>query len=241
MGSIKEKVLEKIKKGEIRMRPKVYFSLKKVFSLCLFAFAIFLSFFFLSFIHFHLISSGLWYLPKFGPKGFLVFFKNLPWVLIIFAFVLVFLSTILFWNFSFRWPLFVSLLGIFLVLFFGSFAMEKMAIHPKLLLEAKEGRELPLISPIYLRYGEQKFKEFHRGIIEKVSTSSVFIKKPDGEVLELKFEKWPEQIKEMKEGEGVVIFGEKENGKIKNFKMRKIKDQFLPFERKLFRLHQRMK
>lgn len=32
-------------------------------------------FFILSFIHFHLILSGIWYLPRFGLEGFFVFFE----------------------------------------------------------------------------------------------------------------------------------------------------------------------
>lgn len=111
--------------------------------------------------------------------------------------------------------------------------MAKTNLHSKLLMETKKGKIPAPISPLYLKYGMPKFQEFHRGIIEKVSTTSIFVKRRDGEILEAKFEKKTPFFEKLREGEGIVIFGKKENGKIRGRKIRKIQDQFLEFERKI--------
>lgn len=239
----KEKILEKIKKGEVKMKPKIYFVLKTILFAGIFGLFLIFSFFFLSFIHFHLISSGIWYLPKFGIEGFFVFLKSLPWFLMILAIFLILILEILSrkFSFSFKRPILISLLTIIFIVFLGSFLFTKSNIHPRLLLESKEGKIPPPISPIYLKYGMPKFKEFHRGIIEKVSTSSVFIRKPDGEALEVNFEKPLPYFGKFKEGEGLMIFGKRENGKIKKFKIKKINDEFLKFERKMLGPHLKVK
>ncbi|MBC7074165.1 hypothetical protein H5T58_02135, partial [Candidatus Parcubacteria bacterium] len=75
MEKLKDKILEKIKKGEIKMKPKLYFLLKSILFVLVLGFLVLFSFFLVSFIRFHLISSGLWYLPNFGPEGVLAFLR----------------------------------------------------------------------------------------------------------------------------------------------------------------------
>lgn len=237
--SLKNKILEKIKEGKVRMRPKIYFILKTISFFGLFVLFLFFSFLFFSFIHFYLISSGLWYLPQFGIKGFFVFLKYLPWTLIFFALFLFLILEIFTRKISFKWPILFSILGMIILLMVGSFLISKSNIHPNILLKAKEGRVSPFLSPIYLKYGMPKFKDFHRGVIEKISTSSVFIRKANDEVLEVKLEKLLPSPEKIEEGDSIVIFGKKENGKIRGKGIKKISDDFLPFEKKF--LHQRWK
>lgn len=241
--TIKDKILEKIKKGEVKMKPKIYFVLRAILFAGIFILFLIFAFFFLSFIHFYLISSGIWYLPKFGFEGFFVLLKSLPWFLIILALGLILILEILSrkFSFSFKKPVLFSLFGIILIVFLGSFLFIKSNVHPRLLLEAKEGKIFSPISPMYLKYGLPKFKEFQRGIIERVSTSSIFIKRGDGEMIEVRFEKPLPAFEKLKEGEGIMIFGEKENGKISGRKMRKINDEFLKFERKMLSPHFKVK
>lgn len=233
--TIKDKILEKIKRREIKTKPRIYFVLKTILFFGFFILFLIFAFFLLSFVHFHLIASGLWYLPKFGFKGFFVFLKYLPWFLIISTTILILILAIMSrkFPFSLKRPVLFSLCGITLIVFLGSVIFAKANFHPRLLLEAKEGKIPRPISPIYLKYGLPKFKEFHRGIIEKISTSSIFIKRGDGEMIEVRFEKPLPVFEKLKEGEGVMIFGEKENGRIRGRKMRKINDEFLKFERKM--------
>lgn len=241
-SSLKYQILEKIKKGGVKMKPRFYFILKGIFFFGFFALILGFSFLFCSFIHFHLVSSGIWYLPRFGVLGFLVFLKSLPWILIALAIFLILILEILSrkFSFSFKRPILFSLLAIIFIIFLGSFLIVKTEIHPKLFLKANEKNFLPPISPIYLKYGIPKYKEFHRGVIEKVSTSSIFLKKLNGELLEIEI-KEPFLSEKFREGEGIMIFDKEKNGKPKELKIKKINDKFLEFERKIINSHLRMK
>lgn len=241
-NGLKEKILSKINRGEVKMKPRLYFFLTGILFLIIFSFFFIISFFLVSFIHFHLISSGIWYLPHFGAKGVLIFFKSLPWALIILTIILILLLEFLSrkFSFSFKKPILISLLIIIFLVFLGSFFVTKGNIHPRLLLRAKE-RKIPLLEPLYLKYSAPRFPEFHRGAIEKVSTSSLFIRGMDERLIEVKLEKPLPSSERLKEGEGIIIFGEKEDGKMRAKKWKKIKDEILPFERKMLGPHFRMK
>lgn len=238
-STIKEKILEKIKEKKVKMKPKFYFLLRTALLFGVFVLGVLFSIFILSFIHFRLISSGLWYLPKFGFEGFFVFLKSFPWSLIVLVLILIFTLEILSrkYSFSFKIPILFSILGIFLIVLFGSFIFAKTQLHSRFFLKAKEGKILSPISPLYLKYGLPGSKEFHRGIVEKISPHSLFIRKANDEILEVKLEK-PLQER-IEEGDSIVIFGKRENGKIMGKKFRKIKDGFSPIERKFFHLHKR--
>lgn len=240
-GKLKDKILEKIKEGKVKMKPKFYFVLKAILFILIFVLLLGLSFFLLSFIHFHLISSGIWYLPKFGIEGIFLFLKSLPWFLIIVAFILILILETLSREFSFKKPILISVLGLILIVLVGGFLIAKANIHPRILFKARKGEMPSPISPIYLKYGIPRFKEFHRGIIEKIAPNSLFIKRADGEVLEVKFEKPSSFPERFKEGEGILIFGKRENGKIRGWKLKKIEDQFLEFERRIIKFPPKLK
>lgn len=241
-NGLKEKILSKINRGEVKMKPRLYFFLTGILFLIIFSFFFIISFFLVSFIHFHLISSGLWYLPRFGAKGVLIFLKSLPWPLIIFTIFLILLLEFLSRKFSlsFKKPVLISLLAIVFLVFLGSFLLSKGNVHPRLLLKARE-RKVPLLQPLYLKYGAPRFPQFHRGVIEKVSTSSLFIRGMDERLIEVKLEKPLPPAERLQEGEGVIIFGEKEDGKMRAKRWKRIKDEILPFERKMLGPHFRMK
>lgn len=237
-NSIKERILEKIKQGKVKMRPKIYF----VFKTILIIFGIFLflglSLFLLSFIHFHLRISGLWYLPRFGLGGLAIYFKSLPWLLILVFIVLILLLEVLSRKFSIVWkkPLLYSFLAIFAILIIGTFILDKTSVHPRLLFETQRGK-IPPLAPLYREIGLPEFRDFHRGIVERVGEKEFLLKKVDGKELKVSF---PKEIKfplelEIKEGDSVVIMGKKEDSKIKAIKIRKVEDRFKFFERELLR------
>ena len=80
--SVHDQVLEKIGRGEVRMRSKAYFVLR-LFVLLFVAVAVFLlSALIASFIFFNLRESGEEYLLGFGARGILTFLALLPWALL---------------------------------------------------------------------------------------------------------------------------------------------------------------
>ncbi len=101
--SIKERVLEKIKSKHIKMRPKFYFVLKTVLLAVGFFMVGALVLFLISFISFHLRASGIWYLPGFGPRGWGIYLRLMPWFLILAGLILILMLEILSKRCSFVW------------------------------------------------------------------------------------------------------------------------------------------
>src|SRR5205823_1531144 len=82
-------ILDKIKEGKIKMKPRAYFIARTVFFalgvIILLLFLIYLA----SFIVFSLRVSGLVFLPGFGFSGVRILFGSLPWLLIFLAAALI--------------------------------------------------------------------------------------------------------------------------------------------------------
>lgn len=234
--SLKETLLEKIKSGEMKMRPRAYFILKTILivggSLLVGGLAIFL----ISFISFHLRLSGIWYLPGFGFRGLGIYLRLLPWFLIFISLFLILILEILAKRFSFVWrrPIVYSLLLIIVVALIGGFIITKTSFHPGLFLQAKQGK-LPLIGPVYRDFGMPRFQDVHRGVVEELIENGFLLRKADDELLTVILvsgTRFPFE-KEVRQGDTVVVMGEREDSTVRAFGIRRIEDEFRPFERRL--------
>ncbi len=233
--SIKKKVLEKIRSGEVNMRPKIYFLLKAIFVAG--TILVFIGFFILltTFIVFHLRAGGVLYLPGFGFRGMGLYFTSLPWILILLSVFLIFILEILTKRFSFVWrqPALYSLLAIILITIIGGFFVDRVAFHQSMLLRSEQGRFF-LVSPIYREFGMPKFRNIHRGVIKEIDEESLLLQMIDGEVLKAVFlpdVRYP-LSEGLEEGDTIVVVGERDNGTIQAFGVRKIDDDFRQFERR---------
>jgi len=119
MNSISDKIFNKIKKEQIKMRPKIYFILKAVLIALTTLLVAFFVLFLVSFIFFNLRASGAWFLPRFGLPVIGIFFKSLPWLLILITIILIGVLEILVKRFSFayRRPILYSILFIIIFTF----------------------------------------------------------------------------------------------------------------------------
>jgi len=234
--SIKERILEKIETGQVKMRPKIYFLLKTMLIVggifLISGFIIFL----ISFIHFHLRITGLWYLPSFGFRGLGIYFRLLPWFLILISLILILILEILAKRFSFVWrrPIFYSLLAIILISLVGGFIINKTPFHSRLFFQARQGK-LPLMAPAYRQFGMPKFEDVHRGIVEKLTENGFLLRKTDDELLKIILT--PDTQfpfgKEIKIDDSVVVIGKRDDNTVRAFGIRKIDDQFRTFEYRL--------
>jgi len=232
--SLVNQVLEKIKSGQIKIRPKIYFILKTILIIGgVLGFGV-LVIFLISFIRFHLRASGIWYLPGFGFRGLGIYLKLLPWFLIFICLLLILILEILAKRFSFVWrrPIFYSLLAIILIALIGGFIIEKTPLHPNLLLQAREGR-LPFAGPMYRDFGMPSFKDVQRGVVEEVIENGFKIRTFDDQLLTIvliRDMRFPFK-EEIKQGDSVVVMGEREDDTVRAFGIRKIEDYFRTFER----------
>jgi hypothetical protein len=226
--SIKELVLDKIKKGEVKMRPKAHFILKTILALSVAVVLVLFVLYLTSFISFSFKAGGIGVLPGFGSRGLGSLFSAMPWPLILIAAVLIFVLEILVrrFAFSYRQPILYSVLAIVLVVSLGSFAVNKTYLHPALFQRAQENR-LPLAGGLYRDFGLPKSQDMNRGIVSEI-TESGFYFKANGEALnvivsaETRFPKGAG----IKEGELVMVLGERKGDTIQAFGISKINDDF---------------
>jgi len=235
-SSLSEKVLEKIKSSQVKMRPKFYFVLK-TFLIIGGVFIIgALTVFLISFIGFHLRASGIWYLPSFGFRGLGIYLRLMPWFLILAGLILILILEILAKRFSFVWrrPIIYSLLAIILIALIGGFIIERTPFHRGLFFQARQGK-LPFAGPVYREFGMPRFHDVQRGVVEEVIENGFKIRTFDDQLLTVVLAEETQFPfgKEIEKGDTVVVMGEREDDTVRAFGIRKIDDQFRDFERRL--------
>ena len=238
-NSIAEKIISKIKKGEIKMKSKLSFILKitllAVLSLALAFFVACL----VGFIIFSLRASGAWYLPAFGFRAFGAFLHSIPWILIL-AVVALFIGLemlILCFSFSYRRPIIYSILGIAILIILGGLIVDKTHLHPFLFDKAQRGR-LPIMDKPYRDFGMPEFPDFQRGVVLELTDQGFSMENPKGEILNVIFTsgvKIPPGIN-IGEKDSVVVLGEKKDNTIEAAGVHKINDKldFFPKPKRKF-------
>jgi len=116
-------LMEAIKSGKVKMRPRRYFLLRDALAVTAIVIILLIVVYFASFIIFVLHQSGAWFVPVFGLSGWFALFYALPWVLIalsgLFVIALAFLAKR--YQFGYQWPLLYSVLGAFFLIVAVSF------------------------------------------------------------------------------------------------------------------------
>lgn len=222
---ITNKVLNKIKRGEVKMRPKTYFIFKAVLlalgTLFLTLFIICL----ISFIVFSLRANGVLFLPKFGFPGIKLLLGSLPWLLVFLAIILIILLQIFAKHFSFvyRRPIIYSLLVVIMIVSAGSFLIDRTSFHPNLFWKAQEGR-LPAMGGFYRHLGAPAMKNVHRGIVSELVDNGFKIETIHNEILDVTIDSETRLAKcqEIKEGDVIVIIGERNDGEVQAIGVRKV-------------------
>lgn len=169
-SKIKNNILEKIKHGEVSMRPRWHFVLETILvvsGMVLLAMGLL---YLLSFIVFFFRQSGLFFTPLFGFHGIITFLYASPWLLIFVAIVFIGALEVLVrkYSFGYRTPLLYILFGIVGISFLGTYVLAQTPIHARLQMYTNESR-IPFVAPLYKKYGEHKLPNVHMGIISEVT------------------------------------------------------------------------
>lgn len=170
MNNVKDTVLNKIKNGEVAMRPRWHFVLKSALALIgMFIITLWLIYL-VSFIVFALVASGVVIIPTFGFNGLVEFLLALPWLLILVATMFVILLEILVnkYSFGYRKPLLYTLFGVIGLTVFGTFIVSISGIHNMAMQRSIESR-LPLVGGVYRGYGIPLHENIHIGEIESIN------------------------------------------------------------------------
>ena len=147
---LKNNVFEKIRVGEVSMRPKIYFIARVVGILVLALLTSAAAIFVLSFAFFSIHESGEEFLLGFGQRGLDAFVSLFPWWSFLFTLALIMLLDYLLRYFRFGYK--VSMLRIFLIVLsvvvIAGIALNFTPLH-SLLLDSADHDHLPFIGELY--------------------------------------------------------------------------------------------
>lgn len=225
--STSEKLLDKIKKGELKKHSKYYFVFRTfLWGLGAFLILIF-SIFLGSFIVFSLRASGALFLPLFGFPGMRIFLFSFPWLLILIVVFLVLLIEGLVKKFPliYRKPLLYSILGILIVVLVGSFVLDKSRLHVRFLERAQDYR-LPLVGSVYRGQGMKQIKNTYIGRVTETTTDGFYIIMNESQKIKVLISKQTKFIphKDIGIEDVVLIFGEKKEEGIVALGIKKIEN-----------------
>jgi hypothetical protein len=181
-NDIKNQILEKIKSGEVNMKPKYYFIIKLV-ALALTVFLTFiLSTMLVSYVIFSIKISGQFFLLGFGAKGLYHFFIALPWFILGIDVLLIFFLDWLLKSFKFGYNSSVMFLFVVTLVSITVLAslINSTSFHRDMMLRA-EGRGLPIAGGFYndLRRSHKSQGLFRGEIMSIEGTSTFYIRYVD--------------------------------------------------------------
>ena len=220
MNNVKDTVLNKIKEGEVAMRPRWHFVFKGGLALVGIGVLALWLIYLVSFIMFALATSGVIMIPAFGFQGLVGFLLALPWLLILVAAVFIVLLEILVnkYSFGYRKPLLYTLFGVVGFTVVGTFLVSQTGLHDVAMQRSVESR-LPVVGSMYKGYGIKPNEQVHIGEIVLVSENGFVIdERLHGELAVLVTEstRKPKEIA-FRVGDRVIVFGNRLENEIEAF------------------------
>lgn len=149
-NNLKKDILSKINSGDIKMKPKIYFTAKTILVLLAVTVTIVVLFFLISFMVFSIRDSSRLFLLGFGDAGIWTFLITFPWLLLVIEIILLVVVDILlkYFKFAYKTPFIYLVTGTTIVVVFISFFVSSIPIHETLYQEATE-QKIPVFETIY--------------------------------------------------------------------------------------------
>jgi hypothetical protein len=165
-NNLEEGVMQAIKSGGVKMRPRWYFVWRDVLGVIAIIVILLIAVYIGSFIIFVLHQDGAWFVPVFGLSGWYALFNALPWTLVFLSAVFVVILAILAkrYPFGYKWPLIYSILAIGFLIVGVCFLFIQTSFYDALFNSAVS-REIPVLGWYYPGIGFLGPGDIHRGTI----------------------------------------------------------------------------
>lgn len=229
--NLQESILESIKKGETKMRPRWHFVLKAILLVVSCVIVATFMLYTASLVVFVMQQNGGLYAPMFGLRGVRAFLVSLPWLLILLAVIFIGILEILVRHYSFAYkrPLLYSISAIIIFIAMGSFAVARSPLHQNLYERAQSNR-LPFAEHMYKRVDERKSKHIHPGMIVEVQPSSFIMQNRNAQNILVEITSRTKIVPKgtIKENQKVMVIGEKDGDVIRALGVRKAERLILP-------------
>lgn len=225
ISSIQNAVLDKIKAGEAKMRPRWHYALKAVLILIGLIMVALAALYVASLSLFVMRENGALFAPAFGWRGMHVFFVSIPWILILLciAFVIILELLVKHYAFAYRRPLLYSVAFVLLFTLFGSIFVVRSGLHENMYRQVVQ-KKLPVAGPLYRSVESHMPKRIHPGIVLEINDQGFTMQRRDKNIIFVivtpRTHILPPGVVSPKEE--VVVFGEKNGGGITAFGVRRI-------------------
>jgi len=217
-NSIKEQILDKIKKGEFKMHPKFYFFLKAIVVTIIVIILIVIIVFLISFIVFSSENNGAQFLIGSGFKGILSAIYLLPWIFVLIVLIAIILIEKLIkrYKFTYKRPLIYSLL---FIVIFG--AVCGLIIHKTFL---HQGVSCLINDFFYGGPRSTNLPDTHEGRIYKINENEIEIMDLNGQILDAIFpsESFKLKDREFERGDKIIFTGLRKDSVINISSYRKL-------------------
>ena len=227
---IQHEVLERIRSGKLRMKPRLFFILKTILVISITALILVISVWLASFISFGLRLSGNESLLGFGTRGSLIFLTVFPWGLAIIDVLLVLLLMALLRRFAFGYRR--SLLYLLALLIIGAVAVGLLfdrgtRFHDDRFEEAEAGELFGPLEALYESAHSRAPEEhgIYRGFVVAITQDS-FVLTHDDHDRDEDDGTWTVRppagfaLESLRIGALVYVAGEREGGEIEAYGVR---------------------
>ncbi len=226
-SGIRARVLEKIKRGRVKMRPPWHFTLLAALGTTGGALAALTLLYLVSFIIFTARQSGIWFVPSFGFRGWYALLTSLPWLLVALAvlFAAGLERLVKHYPFAYRRPLLYSVLGIVLLAVAGGFLVSRTPLHSGLMRYA-EHHPLPVAGRFYRSMRHRRLPHVHRGRVASFTNMGFVLRDFRGNTVEIVITprtRLPNG-RDFTVNDDIVVFGDRRDGRIQAFGIRKISE-----------------
>ncbi len=236
-NSLTSRILNRLKSGEVKMRPKGYFILRAVLVALITCLVALFVLYLVSFIFFSLRASGVWFLPGFGFGAMGVFIKSLPWSLILIALILIVVLELFVkrFGFAYRRPILYSVLVIVVFTLLGSLLIAKTPLHSDIFLRAHQGKLPPLAGGFYRGFGMPKLPDVHFGVVCDIGDNEFCLETDEGETLVILVASTTAFSlgADITEDDRVVVLGKRDDSRVEASAVRRIEEEFGDFRRGL--------
>lgn len=229
MKNFKQNILNKIKSGEIDMKPRWYFVFKGLLLVLGLISMSLVVVYLISFILFALRQSGVGFAPAYGFRGLSMFVIGSPWLLILSSgfFLLLLYVLVSRYSFSYRRPLLYSMIGVVSLVLLSSLVIGQTGAHRDFKGYA-ERNNLPMFAHMYQNIESDRPDNLTVGTIEEVRNDGFIIKTDKGETLQVIIDGDTRYRPgyTFANNEKVFVFGDKVDDKITAFGIRPVPEDF---------------
>ncbi len=210
---IKNNILEKIKKDEVKMTPKQFFILKwfTLFVISLFFLAF--GFYILAYVIFLFVDNGLIYIPLFTESGIVDFIIEIPWTLVLLGILSIFLFSITSKTFYkiYRKPFLTFFFSIFMVIVLLHLILVTSGGMQYLKEEAYR-EKIQLVPGKFLEFRDSQTGTILVGYVVGSTTNSLIVRDRKNNLIEL-FSGKEFNLNGFVQSELINAYGKNENGK----------------------------